>query len=352
MNKLDRIACLYLTFLGNPGGLTFAKLREYLPEAYPVGPDEDPESVRRKFERDKDELRALGLDLRYYAAGEALPDGSAAPHSMYVLAEELQQSPEIELSRSELRTLASLLMSAISHSDTNAPAGDAGQALLESAAFKLLYRYPALYHNREGMAIVPPRESREESSIISERLAVIHEGLARRRTLEILYRDKTGQAAARRVDGRGLISHRGRWCLVAHCHRAKDIRMFYVDRIESAQLSEQEYAPARNFDLKQYSLHPLALYIEPEVQVRLELDAEREENLTDFLSGLPGRAAVHIESAGAITQVHFKTSNPGALFGWMMRHPGAVLRLGPPELHARFVAYVETLKQNYTEAPA
>ncbi len=113
MNKLERIGCLYLTFLGHPGGLSFAQIREYLPDAYPAGPGEDPETSRRKFERDKDELRALGMDLKHHAAGETLPDGSLAGASIYVIAEELQRLPEIELSPGEVQTLSAVLMTAL-----------------------------------------------------------------------------------------------------------------------------------------------------------------------------------------------------------------------------------------------
>ncbi|MEQ9364215.1 MAG: WYL domain-containing protein [Leptospirales bacterium] len=346
MDKLERIAVLYLTFLGHPGGLSFAQLREYLPEVYSAGPGEDPESMRRKFERDKDELRSLGMDLRHHAAGEALSDGSLASHSIYVVADELQRSPAVDLSRSEVHTLAAILMAALGSSGEDT-ASDVDPALLESAAYKLLYKHPALLQNSDTSARKAPRSWRESAPAVTEHLSRIHEGLARRRSLDIDYTNKTGSGDSRRVDGRGLISHRGRWCLVAYCHRARDIRMFYVDRVARVELSDQEYPADRAFDLKQYSLHPLALRIEAPLEIRVFVDPEREESLLDFLSGLPDSAGVTQNSAES--EIRLTTTNPQAFFSWMMRHPGSILRLGPAATHARFVDYLAALRANYAD---
>lgn len=347
MDKLERIAVLYLTFLGHPGGLSFAQLREYLPEAYAAASGEDPESMRRKFERDKEELRSLGMDLRHYAAGEALPDGSMASHSIYVVAEELQRSPAVDLSQSEVHTLAAMLMAALAES--NEKQQDRG--LLESAAYKLLYKHPALLRNSGDVARQARPAGRSESAPeVAENLTRIHEGLARRLSLDIDYTNKTGHSESRRVDGRGLISHRGRWCLVARCHRAQDIRMFYVDRIADIKLSDAQYPADENFDLRQYSLHPLALRIEAPVELRVLIDAEREESLLDFLNGLPESSRLQQRSSGEDTEITLLTGNPYAFFSWMMRHPGSVRRLGPAATHARFLNYLAALKANYAAA--
>lgn len=369
MNKLERIAVLYLTFLGHPGGLSFAKIREYLPEAYNSNPGEDPESVRRKFERDKEELRSLGMDLRHHAAGEALPDGTLAPASIYIVADELHKLPEVELTRSEVHALAAILMAALAESaeteradseTKNTNTGDAARspeageyALLESAAYKLLYKHPALLHNRAADATEPrPTPWRESAPDVTENLARIHEALSRRRTLAIDYTNKTGRSERRQIDGRGLISHRGRWCLVAFCHRAQDVRMFYVDRIAAAELTDREYRAAPKFDIQKYSLHPLALLIEPALEVRVRADPDREEVLLDFLNGAPAtlniRQSTVNESPGRnMTEITLETTNPSALFGWMVSHPGTIQSLGPDAVYERFIAYLDALKRNY-----
>lgn len=347
MDKLERIAVLYLTFLGHPGGLSFAKIREYLPEAYNTAPGEDPESVRRKFERDKEELRSLGMDLRHHAAGEALPDGTLAPQSIYVVADELQRLPAVDLSRAEVHTLAAILMAALADSPSGQSSG-AERALLESAAYKLLYKHPALLQNRGETTRDRPTSFKESAPDVTEYLTLIHEGLARRRSLGIDYTNKTGHSERRRIDGRGLISHRGRWCLIAFCHRAQGIRMFYVDRITHAELTENEYPTDRNFDIQQYSLHPLALRIEAPVELRVIIESEREDSLLDFLNGLPASSQVRQSNLrGDQTEVRLETTNPTAFFSWMMRHPGSIRGLGPVAVHERFLKYLEALKQNY-----
>ncbi len=340
MNKLERIATLYLTFLSNPGGLSFAKIREHLPGAYGSGNDDDREAARRKFERDKDELRGLGLELRYYAVNDTLPDGSRSREAVYVAAEEMQQLPELNLTEDEVRMLASLLLGAISDPDAQR---SRRRELLRSAAFKLLYGYPAL---AQSVAEAPPANDAdisEDAQDNTDRLARIHEALSRRRLLTIEYTDKTGRTESRNVAGRGLISHRGRWSLVAYCRRARDIRMFYVDRIASLNMSDEGYAPDPSFDIQRYSLHPLAIYVEPARPVRLEIAEDREEAFLDFLNGVPESLHVRREDE----RMYFQTTNPTALFSWMLRHPGVVTKLGPPELRERLAAHRETIRRRY-----
>lgn len=342
MNKLERIATLYLTFLSNPGGLSFAKIREHLPGAYGGGDDEDREAARRKFERDKDELRALGLDLRYFAVNEKLPDGSTARDAVYVVAEEMQKLPELNLTEDEVRMLASILLGAVSE-DAKA---SRHRELLRSAAFKLLYGYPALAQSFVDTIATDDGGVQDDATANEaiETLAVIHEALSRRRVLTIEYTDKTGRTESRDVAGRGLISHRGRWSLVAFCRRAQDIRMFYVDRIVSLHMHEETYAPDPAFQIQRYSLHPLAIYVEPARSVRLELAEDREETFLDFLNGVPESLNVRREGESVL---NFQTTNPTALFSWMLRHPGAVTKLGPPELRERLAAHRENLQRRY-----
>lgn len=343
MDKIERIAILYLSFLNSPGGLSFARIRESLPAAY----EGDPESARRKFERDKDELRSLGLDLRHFAPGARLPDGSAARDHVYAPAEELQKLPEIRLSREDLELLAATLLGAVAELDQeNSEERQREQALLRSAAAKLLYRNPAqLYETRQA----PAAFFTPESEAATESLALAHDALTQRRVLSFQYQDRTGRREERRVAARGLISHHLRWVLVARCFRADAIRSFYIDRMSELKLHDEKFAPDPRFRIKDYSLHPLAVHAGPEAELIVDVNPDRLESLEDFLSGLP--PAREPERRGEQRLV-LRTTNPGAFFSWMLRNPGAIDALGPPSMHAAFIERLEAIKALHDGEPA
>lgn len=67
----------------------------------------------------------------------------------------------------------------------------------------------------------------------------IEQSLAERRVLALRYRDRRGADSQRRVDPVLLARTDGNWYLVAHCRTVQAIRWFRLDRIESANLTNE-----------------------------------------------------------------------------------------------------------------
>ena len=341
MDKLERIACLYLTFL-NTGGIGFSRIREMLPLAYPG----EHESARRKFERDKEELKTLGLELRHYPPGDSLPDGRVANDHVYLPAEELTRMPELDLSGREYRSLAALLMRELEESSH---AGRPEEyAILESATAKLLYRSPGFLEQNAHSArrVGPLRSLGSGDSLLEERLSEVHRALSKRRWLEFEYTDRAGKTERRRIAGRGLVSHRGRWCLVGLDQRANALRSFYLDRMQDVLVSQDGYSPDPGFDIREYSLHPLAVRIHAPVEVELRLGVREEENFDDLVAGLPDSLRAK-QRPPADTLRRLRTTNLNGLFSWMLRHPGVVSAIGPESVRLRFQEYLERTRALY-----
>jgi len=338
MKKMERLACLYLAFINNPAGLSFADLKEFLPAAY----QGDADSARRKFERDKDDLRKLGMDLEFYPEGASRESGIAVQGNLYAPRDELRRLPEISLNEEEARALAAALFRAVEENRYR----DLARAMtLRSAALKLLYRSPgAMLAAPLGQA--PPARL-SESRELTAKLEIIHAALAERRVLKISYPDASGVRRERLAEGRGLVAHRGRWCLAAHCRLAGAVRSFYVDRIGEASLTEERYRPARDFNIRDFSLHPLALRIHEERPARLLLAEDREELFSDLIAGLPRRFVAGLKRRD--NEVSLTTTNQEALFSWMTRHPGAVERLGPESLRRDYITYRETFLRRHRD---
>ncbi len=327
MAKIERLGCLYLTFLNHPNGLSFARIRENLAPAY----SGDPESARRKFERDKEELRLLGLDLEHFPDGQALPNGSLARGHVYVPRNEFEKLPGLKLADDEASALAAVLLYGIESSK------DERQAVLyRSAAAKLLYRDPALLSARATQDFWTPEE------VSSAHLAQIRQAIRKRLLLEIEYPGKEEGSEMRQVEGRGLISHRGRWCLVGFARDAKAIRYFYLDRILSVKVTKTQYKNDPKFNIKDHTLHPLTLAMHARKTLQFKVDPEGKDAVVDFFLGLPES---NFRFSASEARLH--TTNQEAFFNFMLRHPGTVTALGPEEARKDYINYVESIRSLY-----
>jgi len=335
ISKFERLGCLYLTFLNYPAGLSLKQIREFLPQAY----SGELESSRRKFIRDREDLESLGMKLECYEPGKALPDGRTANDYVYIPTDEVRHLPELELARDEAGALAALLMRSIrrtQHSDTQTA------ALLRSAMVKLLYKNPDTLLSK----LDDEHETDQIEEVVSESdagpLPLIHEAIEKRKVIEFEY-VSSGQKKRRHVEGRGLVSYRGRWCLVAYCRDAKEIRLFYTDTMENPKISDETFKPDRKFAIQNYTIHPLSVRNHPPLLVTIETDPERQSVVDDYFSGVP--VTLGLKRSG--TTVSFQTTNLDALFSWMSVHPGIVTRIPDETVLNRHTGYLETIKGYY-----
>ena len=254
--------------------------------------------------------------------------------------------PELSLSGREYRSLAALLMRELEESSH---AGRPEEyAILESATAKLLYRSPGFLeqnaHSTRRMA--PLRLDGSGDLRLEERLSEVHRALSKRRWLEFEYTDRAGNTERRRIAGRGLVSHRGRWCLVGLDSRANAIRSFYLDRMQDLLVSDDAYLPDPGFDIREYSLHPLAVRIHAPIEVELRVGVREEESFDDLVAGLPDSLLAKQRPATEALR-RLRTTNLNGLFSWMMRHPGVVSAIGPESVRLRFQEYLDRTRNLY-----
>ncbi|WP_214412513.1 helix-turn-helix transcriptional regulator [Sphaerisporangium fuscum] len=78
---------------------------------------------------------------------------------------------------------------------------------------------------------------------------VIAEALRRRRVLRITYNDRSGVSTERDVEPGVFIGGRGGfWYLVAWCRLRQDVRVFRLDRVAGAELTDEPAGPRRQLD--------------------------------------------------------------------------------------------------------
>jgi proteasome accessory factor B len=203
------------------------------------GYEEGGESSRRKFERDKDELRALGIEIETVPLPDAAGDEPAMgyrlrPRQTYLPYLELVDDAasdkpyygldRIRLSREELNMLDRATRSLANHGDTPLSAAAA------SARRKLAFDLPLDATMAEQLLAYPvSRASRQALSVLQE--AVIHHT-----AVTCNYYTMSRQAdAIRELEPWGLMFEWGRWYCVARARDGDIPKVFRVDRMRDAR---------------------------------------------------------------------------------------------------------------------
>ena len=204
--KTERLVNLVIALLHTRQPLSRARLRQAVPD-YAGSSDE---AFERMFERDKDELRALGVPLRTEPIDPFFDDepGYRIDQREYAL-------PEIDFAPDELAVLG---LAARSWSQASL-AGPAAQALrkLEAAG---------LVKDETSVAGIEPLLHTREAAFEPVRDAVLS-----RTPLRFDYRGGSGDLTGRHVQPWGLTSWHGRWYLTAHDLDRDAPRVFRLDRI-------------------------------------------------------------------------------------------------------------------------
>ncbi len=201
MDRLERLINLVIALRETRTPLATADIRERVAG---YGQD-DYEAFRRMFERDKADLRALGVPIETQALD---PWGDRVG---YRIDPERYDLPRIEFTANELAAL-SVAVEAAGLADR----AGSGLRKLEVAAGQRLAGTPP---PAVGVGLGAPH------------LEVLAEAQVARIPVRFAYR-KPGEAAERRtVDPHALVHRRGRWYLVGDDHDRAARRAFRLDRI-------------------------------------------------------------------------------------------------------------------------
>jgi proteasome accessory factor B len=209
--KTERLLNLVLCLLYTRRALPKSKIREIVPQ---YGSAASDEAFDRMFERDKDELRELGIPLVTEDIGGVWDDelGYRIDQRDYAL-------PDIEFEADELAVLG-LASRTWAHASLAGPAASA------------LRKLKAIDIERDGESLVgiEPRLGTREAAFEPVKNAVVAQ-----QTISFGYRTAgQGQVHTRRVQPWGLASWHGRWYLTGHDLDRGAPRVFRLSRIEGA----------------------------------------------------------------------------------------------------------------------
>lgn len=307
MKKLERMLNLVAALLATERPLSRQELRNRLPEgAY----SDNDESFRRTFERDKEELRSMGLPL----AVEPVP-GTDPPVDGYRIRPGDYEADLPDFTADELAALhlASNLVRL-----RDAPRSDpfwrlGGVLQADSPEVGAVAEVPA------GEAV------RQLMTATAERRIVTFGYNGRNRT----------------VEPHSLVFTRGRWYLAGHDRGPAESRQFRVDRIAGEVTTGEPAGFVRPEDPAKVNVEPAWRYGDDEPLVaRLLVHRRHVPWIVDFL----GEEAVQERGEDGSAVVAETVRNRAAFRSFVLTFLDGAELLGPDELRTDMVAWLEALR--------
>jgi proteasome accessory factor B len=275
-----------------------------------AGYPQDKVAFRRSFERDKDELRAMGVPL----VTEAIP-GETAEVLGYRIPREQYALRDPELTADELAALH-LAASAVRAEGTPAREG--------------LLKLGGLVGDGGGdvgldVAVMPADPN----------LATIFGAVSERHQVVLTY-----HGAERRIDPYRLEYQRGRWYVSGYDHHREEERVYRLDRVEGAVAVD----PATSFEPPSTGIPGAAraaweLGTGDPVPARVRIDAVQAAWAVQHV----GPTNVVAEHPDGAVEVVLPVTNPEAFRSFVLSFLEHAEVVEPPDLRADVVAWLEAL---------
>jgi proteasome accessory factor B len=355
--KLQRWIDLLAALLTHRFGVTLAELKTVVP-AY--GADKEDATINRMFERDKDELRALGIPIR--VRNEESEDGLTQHY--YIKAKDLylpylalasqsagavppagyREVPKLVFEPDELSTLIRAARCAKSVGDP-ALTRDA-----ESAIAKLTYDL--------GVALgsVAGESERDAARVLdatsAPAVSTLGDALLRRKRVTFVYhsmnRDVTDE---RTVEPYGLFFSNGHWYLAGVDIALGELRKFRVSRMQGVSKNDKkpqtpDYEVPADFDLATHARSKEAWELGEEEPTEMIVEIRGDSGATTSLRTL-GEAV-----AGSIDRRRFQVRRVDSFVRWIMSFGGDVVPISPVGLIDHYRTVLKTTADIYSEAAA
>ena len=309
------------------------------------GYDGEPETARRKFERDKDELRTLGIDIETVSMPGAAGDEPASgyrlrPRNAYLPYFELDESATLDprmrgddkgvdprvrgddrgtpasdrpyqgltrltLTKSELEILDRATRSLASLDDTPLAAAAA------SARRKLSFDLPFTAESTDRVLGWPVPEHARQA------LAVLQQAVIERKAVSCRYYTMSRRVeSVRELEPWGLMFQWGRWYCIARARDRDDARVFRIDRMRDVKRltgSTASFEVPATFDVRQYvDLSPWEFGSAPAIKVQVSFAYPVSRSVTNRRLGrvLSDRAEA--------TTIEFDVRDEQAFLQWIL----------------------------------
>ena len=381
ITKTQRWLDLLAYLVGRRLPVSVDELMQHVPayaDKWRTGDETTRASVRRMFERDKDELRQLGIpietvtfDIRGAMSEETSGYRLARrdfylPYLKVVSGDVPLGEPMDPAVAEEFRRRGTPLDRAGRRGDpaairevkiAEADAEDAIQALREvselpafpyarearSALRKLgfdLYSYAEPVRTGEEGAPVAPAASYfpadASTAVVADRLRTLADALFARKRVSFVYHGIARTEPTRReVQPYGLLFQHSRWYLVAYDPMREDMRVFRVDRMDDVKRNTKspntpDYRIPEDFRLADYAQkEPWELGESNEGPVTVHVRFEFPRSLWADRNGHGEKVEEHDDGAAIRA---FEVSQPDPFLRWILSLAGEAMIVSPAEM--------------------
>ena len=319
-------------------------------EGWVGGDARSREAVRRKFERDKAELKELGVTLeplkekilanhsdqeveayqlkpRDFYLPYLRPPGRAPAHT-YFLDEVAIGLNELPILRRAAERIAAL---------TDTPLGTAARSAIRKLSFDL----PELNVGGEERAFPAPAE-------IESQFATLRQAVESRRAVRCRYYSIRRDVEAERViEPYGLMLSWGHWYCVARARERNALRVFRLDRIKDVHIvegDEAEFTVPKGFKIGSYlNRAPWELSDEKPVTVRVRINFPQSRWVIGERLGKVVKAVT--DDAGS--EFEFEVRAVDAFVRWLLPLGKQVEVLSPPSIRKQLESARAALRAVY-----
>lgn len=314
MHKIERLVNLTAYLLNSEHPVTFEKLRQTVYSQQ----SGDENALHRMFERDKKELREMGIEVQTVSAPLDQDTGYTIYGEDYYL-------PELKLTPEE-KVGVTIVSRLFLRSGT--PFGGPAQFLLLKLGFDS--------EKKISLEDAVPHIHWIGVSRDSELLNAVLEGLVRRKRLRFSYRSwNSTEDVDREVDTYGVFNRDGYWYLVGYCHLRNDIRSFKLDRITtSVEVNRRswgtpDYQVPASFDLDEITRWDS---LGSGKRRALEATVRFEPPLAFDYPGEGCRVKSSNAGSGGSRIVTYEVTDPDSFIGWILEFGAGARVLAPREL--------------------
>ena len=312
-------------------------------------PDQQAESRRRMFERDKDELRKFGVPIQTTDNADGEIGYQLRRRDFYlpyiaVLKEGREQPLESRITGDGYRDLPTLAF----EPDELRAIYDVGPRLLSLRVASLLDDARSALR-KLGASPVPPPPDQASAAELTAAFDLLNDALVRRKQVTFTYRSlNSGSHDQRTAQPWGLVALGHQWYLVAVEVGDAVIKQFRLSRMSDVRLNPKapgtpDYEIPPDFRLREHArLRPAwdlgsADAINALVEVRARTGATRVvERLGGAVEGHPN-------------QRRFRVRRHDTFVRWLLGQAGGAVPLDPPELVARYREMARETLAHYEE---
>ena len=308
MRRIERLINLIAALLDGRRPLTATEIRERI-AGYPT---DNVEAFRRAFERDKAELREMGIPI------ELVKDEDDA--DAYVIPPNKYYMPDLDLQPDEL---AALKLAA----DAVLGAGDQAESGLRQLSVD------AAGDGVSSPQVVWGADLAAEQPLLGPLLAALLE----RCPLRFAYESGDGQRSDRHLEPYSLVHRRGHWYLVGRDVDKDAPRSFKVSRIAGkVTQGDGTYEIPEDFDLESHiGLEPWELGAGRHATAKVRFDP----TLAWWPHQNMSQLEAHQLDDGAV-EIDMPVANLDALVSWALGFGDRVEIVEPPEARAALVQHL------------